>query len=128
LDYPRHFKPENIFAIRTLFWWGNFFSITIHVSGKAKKDLEKNLVNGYSSFKKNGFYISIHEEEWQHHFEEENYQPVESIPQQEFEKIINEKSFVKIANKIELDKWEQTEEFLLESFKEIVQLISEPVK
>src|SRR5436309_811352 len=24
LDYPRKFTPENIFAIRTLFWWGNF--------------------------------------------------------------------------------------------------------
>src|SRR5664279_575656 len=28
LDYPRLFTQENIFAIRTLFWWGNYFSIT----------------------------------------------------------------------------------------------------
>ena len=33
LDYPRCFDKENIFAIRTMFWWGNFFSITLHLSG-----------------------------------------------------------------------------------------------
>src|SRR5262245_43273102 len=27
LDYPRLFTKDDVFAIRTLFWWGNFFSI-----------------------------------------------------------------------------------------------------
>ena len=25
LDYPRIFSKENVFAIRTFFWWGNYF-------------------------------------------------------------------------------------------------------
>src|SRR4051812_7539492 len=33
MDYPRCFDKEDIFAIRTMFWWGNFFSITLHLSG-----------------------------------------------------------------------------------------------
>src|SRR5687767_11488510 len=36
LDYPRFFKPDNIFAVRTMFWWGNFFSTTLHLSGLQK--------------------------------------------------------------------------------------------
>src|ERR1043166_6396414 len=28
LDYPRLFTEENVFAIRTLFWWANYFSVT----------------------------------------------------------------------------------------------------
>src|SRR5580700_4684754 len=28
LDYPRLFSKENVFAIRTMFWWGNYFSVT----------------------------------------------------------------------------------------------------
>src|SRR5712671_4795594 len=36
LDYPRLFEQENIFAVRTMFWWGNFFSITLHLSGRHK--------------------------------------------------------------------------------------------
>ena len=34
LDYPRYFTANDVFAIRTYFWWGNFFSITLHVKGK----------------------------------------------------------------------------------------------
>ena len=33
LDNPRYFQHNNIFAIRTMFWWGNFFSITLHRLG-----------------------------------------------------------------------------------------------
>jgi len=39
LDYPRYFSKENIFAIRNFFWWGNFFSITLHLSGEYKKNV-----------------------------------------------------------------------------------------
>jgi hypothetical protein len=37
LDYPRHFTKEDSLAIRTLFWWGNFFSINLHLSGSSKQ-------------------------------------------------------------------------------------------
>ncbi len=36
LDYPRYFKQHDIFAIRTMFWWGHFFSTTLHLSGLFK--------------------------------------------------------------------------------------------
>src|SRR5258708_37260851 len=34
LDYPRIFSEEDIFAFRSMFWWGKHFSFTIHLSGK----------------------------------------------------------------------------------------------
>ena len=33
LDYPRIFGKDDVFAIRTFFWWGNFFSITLQLKG-----------------------------------------------------------------------------------------------
>jgi hypothetical protein len=39
LDYPSYFSRNNIFAVRTMFWWGNFFSITLHLSGDHKINL-----------------------------------------------------------------------------------------
>ncbi|UYQ93351.1 hypothetical protein MKQ68_25030 [Chitinophaga horti] len=44
LDYPRYFKGNNIFAIRTLFWWGRCFSLTLHLSGDEKSRFEKKLL------------------------------------------------------------------------------------
>src|SRR5690349_18207930 len=33
LDYPRKSGGDGICFIRTMFWWGHFFSSTLHVSG-----------------------------------------------------------------------------------------------
>ena len=37
LDYPRCFQKEQVFAIRTMFWWGKGISITLHVSGNVAR-------------------------------------------------------------------------------------------
>ncbi|HEX6916286.1 MAG TPA: hypothetical protein VF145_13645, partial [Chitinophagaceae bacterium] len=34
MDYPRLFSKTDVFAVRCFFWWGNFFSITLQLSGK----------------------------------------------------------------------------------------------
>ena len=33
MDCPRIFFKEDMFAIRSFFWWGNYFSITLQLSG-----------------------------------------------------------------------------------------------
>src|SRR5450755_2986522 len=33
LDYPRAFGRLDVLAVRTLFWWGNYFSVTLHLKG-----------------------------------------------------------------------------------------------
>ena len=47
LDYPRFFEKENICAIRTMFWWGNFISVTLHLSGIYKQETEEKLIKLY---------------------------------------------------------------------------------
>ena len=37
LDYPRDFGKEDIFALRTLCWFGNGFSLSLHLSGDYAK-------------------------------------------------------------------------------------------
>ena len=34
LDYPRLFGQEDVLAIRTMFWWGHCFSVTLHLKGR----------------------------------------------------------------------------------------------
>src|SRR4051812_25707955 len=42
-DYPRLSSANDLFFIRTMFWWGNFFSSTLHLSGKYKEKMQKNI-------------------------------------------------------------------------------------
>ncbi len=88
LDYPRCFDKENVFAIRTMFWWGNFFSCTLHLSGNYKTMFQQNLINNIGALPLNNFYLCINEVEWQHHFEEDNFIALNKLSSAEIEKII----------------------------------------
>jgi hypothetical protein len=122
LDSPAFFDKKNIFTIRTMFWWGNFFSITLHLSGIFKHQFGKSNSEMFSLLKKNNFFVCVNEDEWQHYFEENNYAPFSAITLQQFE-TINEKDFFKIAKNISLSQWDNANDFLINSFREIMHLL-----
>jgi len=57
-------------------------------------------------------YICINEDEWQHHFEEDNYLPVKKLSAAEIKKYTTDKPFIKVAVKYELQQWNEIEELL----------------
>ena len=119
MDYPATFKKENIFAVRTMFWWGNFISITLHISGKYKTVFEKNILNA----NKNDFFICVNENEWQHHFEDDNYKLLDALSAEEKD-IVKEKNFIKIALKYELHHWNMMQYILPEGYKKLEKLLA----
>jgi hypothetical protein len=121
LDYPALFSRENIFAIRTMFWWGNFFSITLHVSGEKFK-LRGDFPRFFNYLRENNFSVCVNEKEWDHSFEHSNYVAVKGLDQQKLEQISN-KNFFKISKNLELNKWDEAPIFLEKSFREIVAFI-----
>lgn len=124
LDYPRYFSKEDIFAMRTFFWWGNFFSATLHLSGGYKKKYEKNIVRSFDLLKANYFFVCINEEQWEHHFDADNYQPLEQCTVSAFEKLIDKKPFIKLAKKISLQQWDDAEKKLLEIFSQLIDALN----
>jgi len=120
LDNPRHFQHNNIFAIRTMFWWGNFFSITLHVSGNNKNDLLKNLTENISVLAKNDFYIHNGTKEWEHDLDPNSYKTISSLTKDELEKVITENSFLKLAVKFPIDSLEAIEDKLLRNYELLV--------
>ena len=120
LDNPRYFQHNNIFAIRTMFWWGNFFSITLHLSGNNKTELLKNLTNCTSLLSKNDFYIYNGTKEWEHDFDPASYKSIASLNNDEIEKITAENSFLKLAIKFPIDSLEAIEEKLLKNYELLV--------
>ena len=125
LDYPRLFEHENIFAVRTMFWWGHFFSITLHLSGVYKKEAEEKLMDSYPALKEKGYSFYINQKPWEHHFGEDNYVFLSELSKNDFEKLVREKPFVKLANKITLQQWDEAIEILLGHFKEIIEMLAD---
>ncbi len=122
LDYPRSFDRENILAVRTMFWWGNFFSMTLQLSGGFKKMFAEHICNNQAVLAKNDFFLCINEEEWLHHFEENNYRAVRLFDEKEFNRVIKEKKFIKLSVKFALNEWNNIPGLLERAFGGMMEL------
>ena len=116
LDYPRNFEKENIFAIRTFFWWGNFCSITLHVNGRYKDRIFEKLVREYAVLQRLGFYLSISGNEWNHDLRTGDYRRLETISLTELDSSRLYASFIKVGAKVELGQWNKMETELYHLF------------
>ena len=120
LDNPRFFQHNNIFAIRTLFWWGNFFSVTLHVSGNNKKNILKNISHHISLLGEKEFYIYNVTKEWEHDMDPTSYKKLSVIHDDELQKIFSANNFLKLAIKFPIDSFEAIEDKLLRNYELLV--------
>jgi hypothetical protein len=125
LDHPRLFDRENMFAIRTLFWWGNFFSTTLLISGRYKSRMEESFINSYDLLKEAGYFICINEDPWQHHFEAGNFVKAGSLNHNEWTALIKSHPFLKVSKQVPLTQWENVHENTMEIFRQLLVLSGE---
>jgi hypothetical protein len=123
LDYPRYFKAKDALAIRTFFWWGNFFSINLHLSGVMKENALPILKSNFNWLQQNNYYLSIHSDPWEHHFEADNYRLFKNYSTAEFEEIFQQKDFLKIGVSISLKQWQSVPAFLEHHFTALMDLL-----
>jgi hypothetical protein len=122
LDYPRCFSKTNVFAIRSFFWWGNYFSITLHVSGKYFKMFADNISAFIKDEKNKDWFFGINESEWEHHFEKNNYvlfNEIKTINESDFKN----RQFIKIANKLPLEAWQAATNFYLMYYAALLKML-----
>jgi hypothetical protein len=116
LDYPRNFAPNNIFAIRTFFWWGKLFSTTLHFSGEHLKYLS-GIEKHYERLKEEGYFIGINPDQWVHHFEPSNYTSIDNLSKEEFITMMHSMTHIKIAAKQPLGNWHLAATNLFQNWK-----------
>jgi hypothetical protein len=104
-----------------MFWWGNFFSISLHLSGEGFKMIT-NFDEGVSFLQAKDFSVCLNENEWEHHFEPTNFVKIRSLTEKEILKLAENK-FFKIAKKTGLEEWDSAATFLEKGFEDIVQFI-----
>lgn len=98
LDYPRLFSKDAIFAYRTMFWWGHFFSNTLHVRGSAiKKLMSIDLITA-----DNPLYTQTTGDPWDHSLNSAT--PTDRVDMLSLLK--GKPSFVKITQKLSLEDYD----------------------
>lgn len=123
LDCPRLYTNSNILAIRCFFWWGNFFSITLHLSGGPMHTYGPGLQSWLQQHIKQHWFICTNDDPWQHHFGENNYCSVDVMGNTILnEALATEGGFVKLAKKLPLQQWDGALSFFLKEYNELMQV------
>ncbi len=120
LDCPRIFSGKDIFAVRTMFMWANFFSVTLHLSGNYLQTFKNKMLKAQYILPVS-WYVCISNDQWQHHFESNNYIALHSM--ENWESFVQEATFIKLAVKFNLDKWEKMTDLLNESYQQTASLL-----
>jgi hypothetical protein len=120
MDYPRVFLKNDILAVRSFFWWGNFFSITLHLSGKFLTEHKNDILCGLKNKSTAELFVCIHDDQWNHQFETTNYSSLKDINIEE----ALQKPFFKIAQKLSLNDWERSFDFFESSYAALLKLLA----
>jgi hypothetical protein len=123
LDYPRIFSKDDIFAIRTFFWWGNFFSITLHLKGQYKNQFQERILKNIQFFSQNHYSIAVSEDEWRHDFEEGVFEGV-SDSETIFKERIGQDKFIKLVRRWPIQQANQIRMLLAIEFEKIINVIA----
>lgn len=116
LDFPRNFRTEQLLAVRTMIWWGNFISCTLLIGGNALPAMRQVIVGQKSNLIKAEISICVNESPWHHHFQKSNYRPLHEYSRIALTNLMQTQSFVKISRKLSLRSINRLEPFVLESF------------
>ncbi|NCI47487.1 hypothetical protein [Sediminibacterium soli] len=116
LDHPRNFSGQDAFAIRSFFWWGNFCSITLQLSGAYLRQYSEN-VNRYLAQYPGDWLVCTGEDAWEHHLRADRYVPATT------QTVRQELPFLKIAKKIPLQEWDRLPDFFCKGFEEILVML-----
>ncbi len=106
LDYPRLFSRSSVFAFRTMFWWGNFFSGTLHIGGKSFDLLKPYLRGAISDLKDENLYFAIGDDPWQYHYEITNYQLLTKLVSYQIDHYLDHRKFIKLSKKWSLQDYQ----------------------
>ena len=123
LDYPRLFNKEDIFTFRTMCWWGNFFSCTLHLQGAILAAYRSTLKETiFSASLPADTFICINNTPWEYHYQPDNYQLLGSLSRDQVQHLL-EKDFIKISRKTGLENYKFLPSFTTNCYSDFIKLL-----
>jgi hypothetical protein len=124
LDHPRFFKGTDAFAIRSFFWWGNSFSIHLHLAGQYKIQFQQQLLQQLQAGRIDNWFSVIAEDAWQHHFEPDNYLPVQPGNYEQVTTAWQQRDFIKLGQHYPIANWDTAAHFYNTAFYSLLQFLT----
>jgi len=122
LDYPRYFSRENVLAVRSFFWWGHYFSITLQLKGKFYAQYHQKIANAIAAKKLKEYRFSVAGNEFSFDLEGNNYISGEYATHH-LSKEMEPPSFFKISYKVSFEQWDGAGQKLMQAFEHLTGIL-----
>ncbi|GAB3016472.1 hypothetical protein GCM10027051_21100 [Niabella terrae] len=123
LDHPRCFTREDIFAIRTLFWWGRIFSTTLHLSGRWQQWAAPALAAALPQLQATGFTLSASGNQWAHDSSSDHYTSLKDYSRKSFESLLQNAAFIKISGYHPIERINEAPGLLMQQFQLLISVL-----
>lgn len=120
LDQPALLTAGDVFAFRTMFWWGHFFSATLHLQGPSLERFRDGLADQLEGLTGGDLYIGVGETPWEYHYGHDNYVPLQPTHRAHLE----ECTFLKLSRRLELTEWQRLPDFAAEYLRWLLQQLT----
>jgi hypothetical protein len=128
LDYPRIFGKEDVLAVRTMFWWGHYFSVTLHLKGSYLRSYLPVILARRAELEAAGFWPGSSADEWEHDHRPGEWEmgAWETGIWEMGARKLSDRPFLKVSARCELDQ----SEILTEKFGVLARVLitTQPVK
>ncbi len=124
LDYPRLFSTTSVFAFRSMFWWGNGFSFTLHLQGTAWECRREATFQNIETLRNQDFFICVNDSPWQYHFEKENYIALDAFLEAGRIDEIKKMTFLKLSRKLDTVRTKEVIPISKETLFKLLKIVS----
>ena len=126
LDCPRMFNKLSVFSFRSMFWWGNEFTFTLHLQGKAWEHFKPVLIRNFDKLIDQQVFFCVNESPWQYHLGEENYLPLNNLKNfNHANELLTKKNFVKLTRRLSISEYKNAIPLGKETLKLFLSLLQD---
>lgn len=111
LDFPKLFQKTDIFTFRSMCWWGNEWTCSLHLGGRYMRHFLEAFLKNKAQLHDQGVFFAIAETPWHYHFSKSTFLPIEEMTLEAIRAFADQHHFIKISRRLSLSDWEQFLEF-----------------
>ncbi len=125
LDYPAFFTKEDIFAFRTMFYWGHFMSFTLHLQGKYANKYASSLIESFiKSDQGDKIYFCVNDTPWEYIYEEKNYKLLHTLSSSQIRDHLNANVFLKLSIKLSISEIHDSGTRMIHFFNSVLHFLN----
>jgi hypothetical protein len=110
-----------------MFWWGNFFSATLHLGGRYLDMSKDALAANIGRLNSSDHYICVNSTPWEYHYHPDNYQKLNELNIDQLRAALHSRPFLKLSQRWSLERYPELSVLVPATFQEILSWLMKPV-